>query len=109
APAEDAGRARAPPRPVLVARPTTSRTISRRERPMTPDTIRPDEQHVDVCVVTWNTAELTATALRTLMDSDQGCTLRLLVRDNASTDGTPEVLKERVPEAEIDAGTENMG
>jgi N-acetylglucosaminyl-diphospho-decaprenol L-rhamnosyltransferase len=76
---------------------------------MTPDTIHPDEQHVDVCVVTWNTAELTATALRSLMDSDQGCTLRLLVRDNASSDGTPALLKERVPEAEIDAGTENLG
>lgn len=64
---------------------------------------------VDVGVVTWNTAELTAEALRRLLDSDQGCTLRLLVRDNASTDGTVDLLKARVPEAEVEAGTENLG
>ena len=69
----------------------------------------PSDAHVDVCVVTWNTAELTADALRRLMDSDQGCTLRLLVHDNASTDGTAELLKERVPEADVDAGSENVG
>ena len=68
-----------------------------------------DRPLVDVAVVTWNTAELTAEALRRLLDTDQGCTLRLLVRDNASTDGTAGVLNERVPEAEVDAGTENLG
>ena len=76
---------------------------------MTPPNASDDEQLVDVCVVTWNTAELTATALRRLLDSDQGCSLRLLVRDNASSDGTPALLKERVPEADIDAGSENLG
>jgi GT2 family glycosyltransferase len=64
---------------------------------------------VDVCVVSWNTADLTVEALRRLLDSDQGCTLRLLVRDNGSSDGTPQLLKERVPEAEVDAGSENLG
>src|SRR5260221_7301807 len=77
---------------------------------MTPaDNAPSDEQPVDVCVVTWNTAELTAEALRRLMDSDQGAALRLLVRDNASTDGTSDLLRERVPEAEVDAGSENLG
>lgn len=64
---------------------------------------------VDVGVVTWNTAELTATALRRLLDRDQGVDLRLLVRDNGSTDGTPELIASRVPEASIDAGAENLG
>ena len=64
---------------------------------------------VDVCVVTWNTAELTATALRRLIDSDQGCRLRVMVRDNGSTDGTPELVAARVPEAVVDAGGENLG
>jgi len=62
-----------------------------------------------VCVVTWNTAELTAEALRRLLDTDQGCEVHLLVRDNASSDGTPEILRDRVPEADVDAGTENLG
>jgi N-acetylglucosaminyl-diphospho-decaprenol L-rhamnosyltransferase len=64
---------------------------------------------VDVGVVTWNTAELTADALRRLMDSDQGVDIRLLVRDNASSDDTVDTLRRLVPEAEIDAGAENLG
>jgi len=71
--------------------------------------IVPAKPTVDVGVVTWNSAELTATALRRLLDTDQGCDLRLLVRDNASSDGTAEILAERVPEAEIEAGRENLG
>ena len=68
-----------------------------------------DRPLVDVGVVSWNTAELTADALRRLLDTDQGCAVRLLVRDNASVDGTPELLRKRVPEAEVDAGSENLG
>jgi GT2 family glycosyltransferase len=64
---------------------------------------------VDVGVVTWNTRDLTIKALRRLLDSDQGCDIRLLVRDNGSTDGTPEAIAEQVPEAELDAGPDNLG
>lgn len=66
-------------------------------------------RRVDVGVVTWNTGELTATALRRLLDEDQGCDLRVLVHDNGSSDGTPETLKERVPEAEIEICEHNLG
>jgi N-acetylglucosaminyl-diphospho-decaprenol L-rhamnosyltransferase len=70
----------------------------------------PDERpRVDVGVVTWNTADVTANALRRLLDADQGCELRVIVRDNASSDGTPETLARMVPEAEVDAGSENLG
>jgi GT2 family glycosyltransferase len=64
---------------------------------------------VDVGVVTWNTRDLTVKALRHLLDTDQGCELRLLVRDNGSEDGTPEALAAEVPEAEVDAGRQNLG
>lgn len=66
-------------------------------------------ERVDVGVVTWNTADLTATALRRLLDSDQGCDVRLLVRDNASTDGTAERIAREIPEAELEVGDENLG
>ena len=66
-------------------------------------------ERVDVGVVTWNTARLTVDALRRLLDSDQGCDLRILVRDNASSDGTAEAISRDVPEAEIEAGSENLG
>jgi N-acetylglucosaminyl-diphospho-decaprenol L-rhamnosyltransferase len=64
---------------------------------------------VDVGVVTWNTAELTVRALRHLLDTDQGVRLRLLVRDNASTDGTADAIERSVPEAEVDRGSDNLG
>jgi GT2 family glycosyltransferase len=67
------------------------------------------QPQVDVGVVTWNTAELTTQALRRLLDTTQGCGLRLLVHDNASTDGTPEQLAHEVPEAEVEASNENLG
>ncbi|MCU1459992.1 MAG: glycosyl transferase family 2 [Acidimicrobiales bacterium] len=69
----------------------------------------PNRPRVDVGVVTWNTAELSADALRRLLDSDQGCELRVLVHDNASSDGTPDVIARRVPEAHVDAGASNVG
>jgi len=66
-------------------------------------------ERVDVGVVTWNTADLTVAALRRLLDSDQGCDLRILVRDNASEDGTADAIARRVPEAELERGDENLG
>jgi len=48
-------------------------------------------------------------ALRHLLDTDQGVDLRLLVRDNASADGTAAAIERAVPEAEVDHGTENLG
>src|SRR3954466_7559292 len=69
----------------------------------------PPPPRVDVGVVTWNTADLTATALRRLLDSDQGCELRVLVHDNASADGTPDLLRERVPEADVEISPTNLG
>lgn len=73
-----------------------------------PDPSPGSRPRVDVAVVTWNTAGVTPQALRDLLDSDQGCDLRLLVRDNASQDGTAEAVAKLVPEAEIDVGP-NLG
>ena len=64
---------------------------------------------VDIGVVTWNSRDVTVDALERLLQSDQGCDVRLLVRDTASTDGTPEAIRERGPDAALDAGTENLG
>jgi GT2 family glycosyltransferase len=59
--------------------------------------------------VTFNTRELTVAALRRLVDANDGCRLRLLVRDNASSDGTAEAVAAHFPDAEVDAGSENLG
>ena len=64
---------------------------------------------VDVGVVTWNTRDLTVEALRRLLDTDQGCALRLLVHDNASSDGTAAAVRQRVPEALVEESADNLG
>jgi GT2 family glycosyltransferase len=63
---------------------------------------------VDVGVVTWNTRDLTVSALRKLLDTDQGVDITLYVRDNGSTDGTPDAITQRVPEAKLEVGA-NVG
>src|SRR3954463_2202202 len=68
-----------------------------------------DRPRVDVGVVTWNTRDLTVQALRHLLDTDQGVDVRVLVRDNGSSDGTPEAIAADVPEAVLDVGPENLG
>lgn len=70
----------------------------------------PATRIIDVGVVTWNTAELTARALRTTLDGDRSDLIRaVLVHDNASTDGTPELLSEDVPEADVEVAAGNLG
>ncbi|MHB8594651.1 MAG: glycosyltransferase family 2 protein, partial [Acidimicrobiales bacterium] len=68
-----------------------------------------ERTRVDVGVVTWNTSELTARALRNLLDTDQGCDIRVLVHDNGSSDGTPSKLAQAVPEALVEAYPDNLG
>lgn len=60
-------------------------------------------------MVTYNTRELTVDVLRRLLDTDQGCDLTLYVRDNGSSDGTPDEIRARVPEAHLDADCDNLG
>lgn len=64
---------------------------------------------VDVGVVTWNTRDLSVTALRRLLDSEQGCDLRVLVHDNDSADGTAAAIRDRVPEADVETSPDNLG
>ena len=68
-----------------------------------------DLPRVDVGVVTWNTRDLTVSALRRLLDTDQGADLRLLVHDNASSDGTADAVREQVPEADVVSWPDNLG
>jgi GT2 family glycosyltransferase/glycosyltransferase involved in cell wall biosynthesis len=67
---------------------------------------------LDVGIVTWNTAELTCSAIARLLGvaaSSPTLELRVLVHDNASSDDTVERLAREVPEAEVVAGTQNLG
>jgi GT2 family glycosyltransferase len=64
---------------------------------------------VDVGMVTFNTRELTVAALERLVDRTCELPVRVLVYDNASTDGTAEAISARIPRAEVIAGDRNLG
>jgi len=71
--------------------------------------VQPAGPHVDVCVLTWNTRDLSLPLLQKLLDSDQGVPFRVLVRDNGSTDGTAEAIARDLPAVDLEAGVDNLG
>jgi GT2 family glycosyltransferase len=64
---------------------------------------------VDVAIVTWNTRDTTVQAIASLLAAEPEGTLRVLVRDNASSDGTAEAVAAAYPEVEVYAGAANLG
>ncbi|HVU73321.1 MAG TPA: glycosyltransferase family 2 protein [Mycobacteriales bacterium] len=64
---------------------------------------------VDVCVLTWNSRDVSLAALERTLASEQGVPFRVLVRDNASGDGTADAIAARFPDVDLDRGTANLG
>src|SRR3954451_24854374 len=64
---------------------------------------------VDVAIVTWNTRETTLEAIASLLAAEPAGMLQVLVRDNASSDGTAEAIAAAYPEVALDAGEANLG
>lgn len=64
---------------------------------------------VDVVVVTWNTRDLTVSALQHLAESAPTDSINLFVHDNGSTDGTADAVAAAWPAAQIEAGQTNLG
>jgi N-acetylglucosaminyl-diphospho-decaprenol L-rhamnosyltransferase len=70
-------------------------------QPATPD--------LSIVIVTWNTRELLARCLEALPAAVAELTVETWVVDNASGDGTVEMVRERFPEARVIANQENRG
>jgi N-acetylglucosaminyl-diphospho-decaprenol L-rhamnosyltransferase len=64
-----------------------------------------------VIIVSWNTRDLTLDALRTLyQDLDaNGSDAAVWVVDNASSDGTPDAVRQQFPQATLIASSTNLG
>lgn len=63
---------------------------------------------MDVGIVAWNTRDLTLDAIGRLLVASPDVDLRVLVRDNGSTDGTAQAVAARFPDVHLDIG-DNVG
>jgi N-acetylglucosaminyl-diphospho-decaprenol L-rhamnosyltransferase len=63
--------------------------------PMDSSTPRPD---ISVVIPSWNTQGLTRDCLRSLLHQDHGCRLEVVVVDNGSHDGSPDMIEREFPE-----------
>ena len=68
-----------------------------------------DSLDLSVFIVSYNTAERTVEAVRSVFEQRGSLALEVIVVDNASKDHTVELLREQVPEARVIAETENHG
>ncbi len=64
---------------------------------------------VSAVIVSWNTRELLRDCLRSLFEQDHGVPLQVVVVDNASADGTAEMVADEFPRAVLVASQTNTG
>lgn len=62
---------------------------------------------LDVCIVSWESRELLRTCLRSV--EGQAEVASIAVVDNASADGTPDMVREQFPSVQLIANEENRG
>jgi GT2 family glycosyltransferase len=68
-----------------------------------------EKPDLSVVIVNWNARELLADCLDSLFAAAERLTLEVLVVDNASSDGSVEMLQKSYPEVELIANRENLG
>jgi len=64
---------------------------------------------LSIIIVSWNTRELLARCLESVHDTAQGLALEVFVVDNASTDGSATMVRERFPQVQLIENSENVG
>ena len=76
-----------------------------------PRSLIPNPQSLAVVIVSWNVRDLLARCLDSLFrDLDEsGVDARVLVVDNASTDGSVEMIRAKFPRVELIASEQNLG
>ena len=69
----------------------------------------PARPELSICLVSWNTRELLGECLRSIRDAPDAISREVIVVDNASGDGTAEMVREEHPEAELISNRDNRG
>src|SRR5262245_6273201 len=64
---------------------------------------------LSIVIVSWNTRELTLTALRSFLPAAAGQELEVVVVDNASADGSADAIAAAFPEIHLIRNERNVG
>ena len=64
---------------------------------------------ISVVILSWNDKQYLEVCLRSLLDARPSRTMEIIVVDNASTDGSPEMVEALFPAAKIIRNAENLG
>ncbi len=64
---------------------------------------------VSIIIVTWNTRDLTLAAVESVIKHEVSVPYEILVVDNASSDGTADLLRSRYPDVRVLENRENVG
>lgn len=64
---------------------------------------------LSVAIVSWNTRNLLDNCLQSIYDTTKGIDFEVIVVDNASSDGTPEMVRDKYPQVSLVANRENAG
>lgn len=67
------------------------------------------QPELSVCIVNWNTRQDLEQAIASVLTSEAGLSLEVIVLDNASTDGSAEMVRERFPGVTLLRSGENVG
>ena len=64
---------------------------------------------ISVVILSWNDKQYLKVCLQSLKDATKSRTMEIIVVDNASTDGSPEMVKTLFPDVKIIRNAENLG
>ena len=64
---------------------------------------------LSIVIVNWNTRDLLAQCLQSVYDTTSNLDFKVIVVDNASTDGSQEMVRQEFPDVSLIANTENLG
>lgn len=64
---------------------------------------------LSISIVSWNTRDLLDNCLQSIFDTTEGIEFEVIVIDNASSDGTPEMVRDRYPQVRLAVNSGNLG
>ena len=68
-----------------------------------------DRPTLSIVIVSWNTRELLRECLESVREHPPGCSFDVWVVDNASSDGSADMVRESFPDVRLIANEENLG